>query len=108
MSRCTVTNIQGKQCRLVEHSADIGLCHNYEPLPTYEDTIVSLTAERDAARAAMDDLQSALAKGDSAAGFFLAAWQSANRTIAELRVELAKERERTAELVGAGEERWDR
>ncbi len=50
----------------------------------------------------IDAMRVAMAKGDPAAGFFLAAYQVANRTIAELRVELAKERERTAGMLGAG------
>lgn len=49
----------------------------------------------------LTDLQAAVTKGDPAGAFFLAAWKAANRTIAELRVELARERERTAEMLGA-------
>lgn len=67
----------------------------------HDDAIAALTAERDAARAELAELHASIARTGGAGGFFLAAWQSANRTIAELRVELAKERERTAGLLGA-------
>jgi len=57
--------------------------------------------EVDRADKEIDQLRAAVARDGGAGAFFLAAWKSANRTIAELQVELARERERTAGLLGA-------
>jgi len=50
----------------------------------------ALQIERDAARRELAELHTSIARGDPAAGFFLGAYQAANRTIAELKVQLAE------------------
>lgn len=61
-------------------------------LPTSDETIARVVAERDEARAELAALREAIAKDGGAAGFFLAAWKSANQRNAELLVELERER----------------
>lgn len=104
MDQCTVTNILGVRCQLGVGHERIGMPHDFPP-PAFSagphDHLATLTVERDAARAELAQLCDAVAREGGAAGFFLAAWKSANLRIAELEVELARERERTAGLLGA-------
>lgn len=92
-NRCTVTNIIGLRCLLAADHRE--LQHDYASREQ------EVAIERDEARAELAALREAVAKEGGAASFFLAAWKDANTIVAELRVELERERARTAGMLGA-------